>query len=114
MSHDIEFERRLREAQGGDCVSMLYVADCYSDGSDVEIDERLAAFWYRKAAKRGVVDAMYELARCYSVGTGVPQDRDLCRQWLYKAYAADHLITISAERVGRVRGEVQALLLKME
>ena len=46
---------------------------------------KIAAMWYRKAAKRGNVDAQFALGSCYLFGNGVAEDYKKAVKWYRKA-----------------------------
>jgi tetratricopeptide (TPR) repeat protein len=54
-------------------------------GLGVVRDYERAALWFRRAAERGQVDALWNLGYCYEVGYGVPQDDAQADFWYGKA-----------------------------
>lgn len=61
------------------------------DLGGVDVDFKEAAYWYRKAAKNGHVEAMYALAEMYEEGRGVEQDIDEAVKWYREASEKGHL-----------------------
>ena len=49
---------------------------CYAQGRGVEQDYVQAAFWARRAAEQGVVQAVALLGTLTFFGDGVPQDKE--------------------------------------
>ena len=56
----------------------------------VEKDEEEAVKWYRKAARKGHIEAMYKMAECYYLGTGVAENYARAKSWYQKAADAGH------------------------
>ena len=56
------------------CVAALWAADWYERGHVLPKDAALAVVWYRRAARRGSIEARYQLYRCYTYGLGVAAD----------------------------------------
>lgn len=51
------------------------------DGGSLPADAKQAAYWYRRAANRGHVEAQLAMARLCATGTGVTADPDAARGW---------------------------------
>lgn len=64
-----------------DLAAQYYVAVCYEYGFVVEKDLTKAFKLYRKAAERGLPDAMYHIASFYKDGLVVPQNSTREREW---------------------------------
>ncbi|MBI1826777.1 MAG: sel1 repeat family protein [Planctomycetes bacterium] len=101
----------LRQAEAGDAASMFNVAECYSDGTEVNQNPKLAVIWYKRAADKGIVDAMLELGRCYCAGAGVPRDLTQAMHWLKKVYEADHMERLLPTPLRDAREKALRLLL---
>ena len=52
------FEENLRMAKQGDAEAQYNVGSCYKDGYGVEQNQKLALKWYKKAAWRGLFEAI--------------------------------------------------------
>jgi S1-C subfamily serine protease len=57
----------------------------YSNGEGVSKNERIAVFWYTKAAEKHISEAQFNLALMYSKGQGVPKDDSAAVFWYAKA-----------------------------
>lgn len=62
--------------------AQYYVGLCYEYGIGVEKNSQEAFAMYRKAAERGLPDAMYRLAVFYQNGTGVTQNESRSAEWM--------------------------------
>ena len=58
---------------------------CYAYGYYVEKDMEKAAYWFQKAARKGLDVAQFNLANCYYQGAGVNINRELAFYWYKKA-----------------------------
>lgn len=54
---------------------------CYAYGYYVEKDMEKAAYWFQKAARKGLDIAQFNLANCYYQGVGMNKDRKLAFYW---------------------------------
>lgn len=76
----------LREkALAGEKESAFFLADAYFYGKNVRKNPVLAAYWYRIAAQKGVVEAQYNLACCLESGSGCRSDPAEAFAWYRKA-----------------------------
>jgi hypothetical protein len=64
------------------------LANLYLQGSGVERDYKLAAFWAYKCAMQGHPRCEYLLGWMYAHGAGVAQDSAKAHQWLEAAIAS--------------------------
>lgn len=67
-----------------DLVAQYYIAVCYEHGIVVEQNLQQSFFYYRKAAERGLPDAMYKLALFYKEGIVVPADNAKSEEWMVR------------------------------
>jgi serine/threonine protein kinase len=58
---------------------------CYAYGLFVDKDMEKAAYWFLKAAQKGLDVAQFNMANCYYNGTGVIKDRKLAYYWYERA-----------------------------
>lgn len=70
--------RGLAEAQQA-------LAFLYATGQGVNLDEAMAAAWFRRAAEQGLAAAQHNLAVMYTEGRGVEQNARLALHWYYRA-----------------------------
>lgn len=71
--------------KANDISAQFYMGNCYEFGIGVQQDHNLAFRLYRKAAERGLPDAMIQLSNCYQKGLGVIADSSKSAEW-YKRY----------------------------
>ena len=95
-SNDVQIAATaLADAKRGDASSQRYVAIGLTYGSDgFEKDEGKALDWFRRAARQGDAQALYNLGWLYEFGEGVPVD----------PVRAERLYTLAA-----MRGHPEAL-----
>ena len=62
--------------------AQFYMGQCFEFGIGVEKNDVEAFGYYRKAAERGLPDAMYRIAAFYSSGTVVQQNESRKQEWL--------------------------------
>ena len=62
------------------------LAQMYATGTGVPRDDRLAFFWFEKAALR-LAEAQYRVGVAYAEGRGTERSPLLAREWLVKAVA---------------------------
>ena len=67
-----EFERLLKEAEGGNAEAMYLVGLEYEAGEVVTADGEKAIEWMNEAADKGHKDALYWLQDYYSVDPAEP------------------------------------------
>lgn len=71
--------------KAGDAECTEYLGLCYFWGRGVETDLQKAAFYNEKAAKAGILSAMFDTALNYERGHGVQQDINRALYWLTEA-----------------------------
>lgn len=76
------FSELKKVAVSNGIAGQYYVAICYEHGIGVEKDMTQAFWMYRKAAERGLPDAMYHIASFYRNGVVVSQDSSREQEWL--------------------------------
>lgn len=76
------FQELKRTAATNSIAAQYYVAVCYDQGIGVEKNPVDAFKMYRKAAERGLPDAMWHIATFYRDGTVVSQDSSKENEWL--------------------------------
>ncbi len=62
--------------------AQFYLAICYEYNIYVEKDSEKAFELYRRAAERGLPDAMYHLSLCYQNGIGVSSNEKRYEEWM--------------------------------
>ena len=75
------FDELRKAAATNDLAAQFYVAVCFEYGIGVEKSEADAFKMYRKAAERGLPDAMYHIASFYRDGIAVSQDTNREKEW---------------------------------
>ena len=83
-----EFEWYLKEAEAGDEIAMIYLAECYYYGIWGAKEDGSKAFkWYSKAVKGEDLEgrANCGLGNCYYFGYGVSKDLNEAVKWYRKA-----------------------------
>ncbi|MBQ9338408.1 MAG: sel1 repeat family protein [Lentisphaeria bacterium] len=76
----------LREkAAAGDAEAAFYLANEYFYGENRPENHTLAAYWFLKAAEKGIPEAQYNYASCLESGRGVKADIDAAFAWYKKA-----------------------------
>ena len=78
------FEELKKIAATNDLAAQFYVGVCYEHGIGVEKDSAEAFRMYRKAAERGLPDAMYHISSFYRDGVAVTQDIVREKEWLQR------------------------------
>jgi len=73
-----------RAAAVNDLAAQFYVAVCYENGIGMEKDLTQSFRMYRKAAERGLPDAMYHIASFYREGIVVTKNNDREHEWLQR------------------------------
>ena len=59
-------------------------------GKGVNADELEGAYWVKKAADQGHVDAWYQLGVMYLEGVGVTEDEHMALEYISQAAATHH------------------------
>ena len=72
-------------AEKGDAYAQFHLAELYSNGSGVAMDEKLAVSWYQKSAAQGYVAAQTMLGIMYENGAGTKLDYSKAASWYRKA-----------------------------
>ena len=62
--------------------AQYYLGECYEYGIMVEKNTKEAFKFYRRAAERGLPDAMYRMSLCYKNGIGVTPNGAQASEWL--------------------------------
>ena len=70
-----------RAVSVNDLAAQFYMAQCYESGIGTDEDLKEAFLMYRRAAERGLTDAMVELSRCYRDGIGVDVNATRAEEW---------------------------------
>ena len=80
----------LREkAEAGDAESAFYLGNEYFYGEHRKTNYTLAAYWYLKAAEKGIPEAQYNYASCLESGKGVKKNLPEAFAWYQKAAKQD-------------------------
>ena len=80
----------LREkAASGDAESAFYLGNEYFYGENRIRNYTLAAYWYKKAAEKGIPEAQYNYGSCLESGRGVTKKLDDAFAWYRKAADQD-------------------------
>lgn len=78
-------------AASGDADCMAELGFMFHEGLGRRPNHRMAATFYRRAARRGVRSAMYNLALSYAEGEGVTRSPRWARYWMSRAAASGDL-----------------------
>jgi len=78
------------KAEQGDAAAQNKLGEAYEYGKGVDQDLHEAAYWYKKAAGKGLADAQFNLGVLYGAGDGVPQSFDKAVELLEKASQQGH------------------------
>lgn len=78
------FEEMKKIAAKNVVAAQFYVAVCYEHGIGVEKNIEESFKMYRKAAERGLPDAMFQIASFYRDGKAVVQDKTREAEWLQR------------------------------
>jgi TPR repeat protein len=92
------------KAQKGFVNQEIELAQAYFMGDGVAHDQKLAAYWYQKAAESGNPEAQNLVGYFYEMGLGVPVDAARAFHW-YQLSVRCHSQSRSALCVGRRRKE---------
>ena len=80
----------LREkAASGDAESAFYLGNEYFYGENRVANYTLAAYWYKKAAEKGIPEAQYNYGSCLEAGRGVTKSLAEAFVWYRKAADQD-------------------------
>lgn len=78
------YEQLKKNATVNDLAAQFYVAVCYEHGIGVEKNLEEAFRMYRRAAERGLPDAMFHLASFYKNGIVVAKNNSRGEEWLQR------------------------------
>lgn len=73
---DTNMEELQQKANDGDPAAQTQLGVAYARGTGVEMDQKEAVKWYRKAADQGYVNAQWNLAFRYVRGEGVEANNE--------------------------------------
>ena len=74
----------MKSSKLNDLSAQFYLAVCYEYGLVVSKDENEAFNLYRRAAERGLPDAMYKLSAYYDKGIVVTQNKNKSLEWVQR------------------------------
>jgi hypothetical protein len=81
-------------ADSGDPAAQYRLGNLYYHGQGLQEDEKLALFWWKKAAAHGHAEAMFQLANAYLFGSEaakfVPDPDREAAIWYFQAASAGH------------------------
>ena len=75
-------------AEQGSIRDEILLAGDYFDGTGVEKDPKMAAYWYERAAGHGSPEAQNQIGYFYQAGIGVPKDAKRAFHWYQLAAAS--------------------------
>jgi hypothetical protein len=78
-------ELALPRAQVGDPAAQTLIAELYSKGLGVKLDQKEAISWYKLAAQAGDASAQFALAMYFLDGVDVEQDRERAKDLLTRS-----------------------------
>lgn len=82
-------------AGAGNPAAQFRLGELYYHGKGIQEDEKLAVFWWKKAAAHGHAEAMFQLANAYLFGNQaakfVPDPDREAAIWYFQAASAGHL-----------------------
>jgi TPR repeat protein len=105
----------LSQIDKGEITAEEALAASYENGYCFSKDERLAAYWYRKAAELGNARVQNTLGSLYENGKGVPRDYRQAAFWYRKAAdqgdmdAQNNLANMYADGEGFIQDYAQAV-----
>jgi len=82
-----DIPRIQADAERGSVQQEIELGAAYFVGRGVERNEKLAAYWYEKAAHSGDPVAQKQIGYFYQVGIGVPRDPERAVRWFERAVA---------------------------
>ena len=90
----------LREkAAAGDAEAAFFLGNEYYYGENRPVNHTLAAYWFLKAAEKGIPEAQFNYASCLETGNGVKQDPSAAFAWYKKS--ADRRFEPAMFRIAR-------------
>jgi len=84
---DPDIPRLQADAQRGSIRHEVELGAAYFAGRGVQQDEKLAAYWYEKAANAGDPGAQKQIGYFYEAGIGVQRDPAQAARWFQRAVA---------------------------
>lgn len=78
---ELAIQQIKHQAATNDLIAQYYLAQCHEYGIGMPIDKNQAFAMYRRAAERGLPEAMADLSRCYYDGVGVYPNPDKSNIW---------------------------------
>ncbi|PCI56748.1 MAG: hypothetical protein COB36_00265 [Alphaproteobacteria bacterium] len=99
-------------ADNGNVSLMVWLADNYYTGNQLQKKYISAARWYIKAARKGDISAQYNLASMYIHGQGIKKNLISARDWLTLAANKDHKPSI--DLLEKVNAEITELKAQWE
>jgi uncharacterized protein len=78
-------------AASGSIEDEIKLGSAYMAGNGVVQDEKLAAYWYEKAANSGDPIAQKQIGYLYEVGVGVPRDPQRAMRWFERSVAGGYV-----------------------
>jgi len=84
---DPDIPRLQVDAERGSIKEEVELGAAYFVGRGVAQDEKLAAYWYEKAANAGDPGAQKQIGYFYQAGIGVPRDSAQAVRWFQRAVA---------------------------
>lgn len=82
-----DIPRIQEKAQGGSIEDEIKLGSAYLAGNGIVQDEKLAAYWYEKAANSGDPVAQKQIGYLYEVGIGVPRNPERAVRWFERSVA---------------------------
>ena len=98
--YETAFQTWLPMAQGGDLAAMRNVAHLLRLGLGTDKDADRAAFFYRRAARRGLAGAQANLGLMLLKGDGIDQNKTEAAKWFMAATRRGHML--SAFELGKM------------
>jgi len=83
-------QRLQTGAASGSIEDEIKMGAAYLVGHGVVQDEKLAAYWYEKAANAGDPVAQKQIGYLYEVGVGVPRDPERAVRWFQRSVAGGY------------------------
>lgn len=90
-TEQVQFERLLRAAEGGDPEVQCAVAEAYFHGRGTATNLEEAVAWYQKAADQGLAGAEASMGLCKLRGWGCEVNPDEAATWFLRAAKQGHL-----------------------
>lgn len=92
--HGQAAQQLLPLANGGNVLAQFRLGSLYYHGQGVAEDEKMALFWWKKAAAQGSAESMFQIASAYLFGSQAAKsvadpDREAAT-WFFQAASAGH------------------------